>query len=99
MQTFSQILSITSKIETRRAFRRHGGFKLLLKIIEDRLAWKSAAQGEDADFAQVKEVQRMEGVRLAFELLAWAQGDRDGEASFRVSLQAQQSVQDCLASS
>ena len=31
-------------------------------------------------------MQRLEGVRLAFEVLAWAMADREGSAYFEVSL-------------
>ena len=34
--------------------------------------------GIPAEVVQVREAQRMEGVRLAFEVLAWGQGDREG---------------------
>lgn len=78
-------MSIKGKTESRRAFRRHGGFKLLVHTLGDGLEWKPAEKGEDQDFYQVKEVQRMEGVRLAFEVLAWAQGDRESSAHFEVS--------------
>ena len=40
----------------------------------------------DVEFSQVIEVQRMEGIRLGLEVLAWAQGDRDSASYFEVSL-------------
>jgi hypothetical protein len=58
----------------------------LVHTLGDGLEWKSATEGEDQEFYQVKEVQRMEGIRLAFEVLGWAQGDRESSAHFEVSL-------------
>jgi len=43
-------------------------------------------EGMDVEFSQVIEVQRMEGIRLGLEVLAWAQGDRDSASYFEVSL-------------
>ena len=69
-------------------FRRHGGVKSILTSLEVALARKAPPKDADGAVAdeenQVVEVQRIEGVRLALELLTWAQGDKDGITSFDV---------------
>nr|XP_019045287.1 hypothetical protein I302_05676 [Kwoniella bestiolae CBS 10118]OCF24217.1 hypothetical protein I302_05676 [Kwoniella bestiolae CBS 10118] len=85
VETFSQLLSIPSHFLSRRAFRRHTGFRTLLLSLSEGLAWTSKEGLKTAlseEEWQVREVQRMEGVRLAFEVLAWALGDRQGELHF-----------------
>jgi hypothetical protein len=42
--------------------------------------------GVKEDERQVLEVQRMEGIRLAFEILSWAMQDRRSALFFEVSL-------------
>jgi len=49
------------------------------------LSWKPTTNETQDEEAQVMEVQRMEGVRLAFEVLAWAMGDRESDVHFEVS--------------
>nr|XP_018262052.1 uncharacterized protein I303_05067 [Kwoniella dejecticola CBS 10117]OBR84210.1 hypothetical protein I303_05067 [Kwoniella dejecticola CBS 10117] len=85
VEIFSQILSIPCHFLSRRAFRRHTGFRTLLLCLSDGLAWRGKDDLKPAlteEEWQVREVQRMEGVRLAFEVLAWALGDRQGELQF-----------------
>lgn len=48
------------------------------------LAWKTDNDVSDGQ-KQVAEVQRMEGIRLAFEVLAWAMQDRKSALFFEVS--------------
>ncbi|WWC88365.1 uncharacterized protein L201_003276 [Kwoniella dendrophila CBS 6074] len=85
VETFSQLLSIPGHFLSRRAFRRHTGFRTLLLTLSEGLVWTSkedSKQPLSEQEWQVREVQRMEGIRLAFEVLAWALGDRHGEAQF-----------------
>jgi len=51
------------------------------------LGWKPAENQKPEEEVQVMEVQRMEGVRLAFEVLAWGMGDREGASFFEVSFE------------
>jgi hypothetical protein len=54
-----------------------------MNTLGSRLAWKmdqDTSEGEE----QVAEVQRMEGIRLAFEVLAWAMQDRKSALFFEV---------------
>lgn len=56
-----------------------------MKSLGSNLAWKTdhaTSEGEK----QVAEVQRMEGIRLAFEVLAWAMQDRTSALFFEVSI-------------
>ena len=61
------------------AFRRHRGFSTIINTLGTKLAWRSEQDDE------VAEVQRMEGIRLAFEVLAWAMQDRRSALFFEVS--------------
>lgn len=79
-------MSIKPKLEALRSFRRHRGFSTIINTLGRKLVWKHDDQvGEEE--RQVLEVQRMEGIRLAFEVLAWAQQDRRSALFFEVSLQ------------
>jgi hypothetical protein len=49
-----------------------------------KFAWRSE-EGIKEDERQVLEVQRMEGIRLAFEILSWAMQDRRSALFFEVS--------------
>jgi hypothetical protein len=55
--------------------------------MKDGLAYEVpiSKEGRDEEW-QVREVQRLEGVRLGFEVLAWAVGDREGATYFDVSV-------------
>jgi len=66
--------------ESLRAFRRHRGFSSIINTLGTKLAWRSEQDDE------VAEVQRMEGIRLAFEVLAWAMQDRRSALFFEVSI-------------
>ena len=57
----------------------------MLKALGDGLCWKASSAGLSDEEAQVNEVQRLEGVRLAFEVLSWALGDRESALDFDVS--------------
>ncbi|WRT68074.1 uncharacterized protein IL334_005049 [Kwoniella shivajii] len=85
VEILSQLISIPGHFLSRRAFRRHTGFRTLLLCLGDGLAWSSKEELKpipSEEEWQVREVQRMEGVRLALEVLAWALGDRLGEIHF-----------------
>ncbi|WWC96475.1 hypothetical protein V866_003343 [Kwoniella sp. B9012] len=85
VETFSQLLSIPCHFISRRAFRRHTGFRTLLLSLSEGLAWTSKEDSKatlNEEEWQVREIQRMEGVRLALEVLAWSLGDRQGELHF-----------------
>ncbi|WVQ84943.1 hypothetical protein IAT38_007106 [Cryptococcus sp. DSM 104549] len=82
VENFSQLLSIPGDFYSRRAFRRHTGIRTLLIALGEGLAWLPKKDGASDEEWQVREVQRMEGVRLGLEVLAWALGDRQGEAYF-----------------
>jgi hypothetical protein len=56
-----------------------------MNTLGSRLAWKMD-QGTSEGEKQVAEVQRMEGIRLALEVLAWAMQDRTSALFFEVSL-------------
>ncbi|ADV25860.1 hypothetical protein I305_04819 [Cryptococcus gattii E566] len=75
-KNFAELLSLPSDFYTRRAFRRHQGVRTLFLALNDGLAWKPKGEETPEEEWQVKEVQRKEGVRLAFEVLSWALGDR-----------------------
>lgn len=66
------------------SFRRHRGFAILTDTLEHGLAWKEI-RGVSEDERQVQEVQRWEGVRIAFETLGWALTDRENRSFFAVS--------------
>lgn len=83
-KNFAELLSIPSDFYTRRAFRRHQGARTLFLALNDRLAWEPKGEETLEEEWQVKEVQRKEGVRLAFEVLSWALGDRVSKAHFEV---------------
>jgi hypothetical protein len=51
--------------------------------MSSKLGWKQINGLGDAEH-QVAEVQRMEGIRLAFEILAWAMQDRRSALFFEV---------------
>lgn len=85
-KNFAQLLSIPSDFYTRRAFRRHLGARTLFLALNDGLAWEPKEEETPEEEWQVKEVQRKEGVRLAFEVLSWALGDRVSKAHFEVCL-------------
>ncbi|OCF40285.1 hypothetical protein I317_05918 [Kwoniella heveanensis CBS 569] len=85
VETLSQLVSVPSHFISRRAFRRHTGFRTIYLALSDGLAYtsrESHANISEEEW-QVREVQRMEGIRLVFEVLAWAVGDRQGEAAFK----------------
>ncbi|WVF68754.1 hypothetical protein IAT40_003526 [Kwoniella sp. CBS 6097] len=84
VETFSQLVSVPSHFISRRAFRRHTGFRTIYLALSEGLAYTSRdTHGTISEEEwQVREVQRMEGIRLVFEVLAWALGDRQGEAAF-----------------
>jgi hypothetical protein len=71
-------------MESLRAFRRHRGFSTIMNTLGSKLAWNNA-EGTSEGEKQVKEVQRTEGIRLAFEVLAWAMQDRRSALFFEVS--------------
>ncbi|WVQ73417.1 hypothetical protein IAR50_002989 [Cryptococcus sp. DSM 104548] len=82
IMTFSELLSIPGSFHSRRAFRRHTGFRTLFIVLGEKLAWKpTPTEAADEDW-EVREVQRKEAIRLALEVLGWALGDRLGEAHF-----------------
>ena len=81
----SHLHSIPGHYQSRLAFRRHKGFETLLTVFRIGLVGKPARSETSDEDAQVMEVRRIEGVRLAFELLAWATGDRAGATFFEVS--------------
>ena len=56
-----------------------------MNTLSSRLAWKMDQDTSDGE-KQVAEVQRMEGIRLALEVLAWAMQDRKSALFFEVSL-------------
>lgn len=56
-----------------------------MNTLGSRLAWKMDQNTSDGE-KQVTEVQRMEGIRLALEVLAWAMQDRKSALFFEVSL-------------
>jgi hypothetical protein len=74
------MISIKPREESLRAFRRHRGFSTIINTLGMKLAWKAGQEDE------VAEVQRMEGIRLAFEVLAWAMQDRRSALFFEVSI-------------
>ncbi|WWD18748.1 hypothetical protein CI109_103202 [Kwoniella shandongensis] len=85
VETFSQLLSVPGDFHSRRAFRRHAGFRTLLTVLGESLVWTvkpKEGEGSNEEAWQVREVQRMEGIRLCLEVLAWAVGDRHGESHF-----------------
>ncbi|ORY31849.1 hypothetical protein BCR39DRAFT_525741 [Naematelia encephala] len=82
VETFSQVLSIPSTTVTRRAFHRHRGFEIFTEALNTGLAYRESASDIADEERQVEEVQRVEGIRLAFEVLSWALGDRDAVAAF-----------------
>lgn len=71
-------------MESLRAFRRHRGFSTIMNTLGSKLAWKPDTGASEAE-TQVAEVQRTEGIRLAFEVLAWAMQDRKSALFFEVS--------------
>jgi len=62
-----------------------------MNTLGSRLAWKMDQDNSDGE-KQVAEVQRMEGIRLALEVLAWAMQDRKSALFFEVSLLPMYSV-------
>jgi hypothetical protein len=70
-------------MESLRAFRRHRGFSTIMNTLSSRLAWKMDQEISEGE-KQVAEVQRMEGIRLALEVLAWAMQDRKSALFFEV---------------
>ena len=62
-----------------------------MNTLGSRLAWKMDQDTNDGE-KQVAEVQRMEGIRLALEVLAWAMQDRKSALFFEVSLLPMYSV-------
>ena len=62
-----------------------------MNTLSSRLAWKMDQDTSDGE-KQVAEVQRMEGIRLALEVLAWAMQDRKSALFFEVSLLPMYSV-------
>jgi len=56
-----------------------------MNTLGSRLAWKMDQDTSEGE-KQVAEVQRIEGIRLAFEVLAWAMQDRKSALFFEVSL-------------
>ncbi|ODN93441.1 hypothetical protein L198_05306 [Cryptococcus wingfieldii CBS 7118] len=82
IMTFSDLLSVPGSFHSRRAFRRHTGFRTLFIVLGENLAWKAMPTEADKEEWEVREVQRKEAIRLAFEVLGWALGDRLGEAHF-----------------
>lgn len=49
------------------------------------LAWVPPQRETLSEEVQVLEVQRMEGIRLALEVLTWGMDDREGAVFFAVS--------------
>jgi hypothetical protein len=47
------------------------------------LRWKARGDGDGEEW-EVREVQRMEGVRIGMETLGWALSDRENRAVFEV---------------
>lgn len=67
----------------------------MARTMERQLARPAAATGGSTrteEEMQVLDVQRQEGVRLAFEVLAWATGTRRSLAAFQVGLSQQAEV-------
>ena len=62
-------------------FRSRKGLSILVRVLEHGLSWKEGVEDEDR---LVMDVQRMEGVRLAFEALGWALHDRENIKAFEV---------------
>jgi len=62
-----------------------------MNTLGSRLAWKMDQDNSNGE-KQVAEVQRMEGIRLALEVLAWAMQDRKSALFFEVSLLPMYSV-------
>ena len=62
-----------------------------MNTLGSRLAWKMDQDTSDGE-RQVAEVQRMEGIRLALEVLAWAMQDRKSALFFEVCLLPMYSV-------
>nr|ODN91829.1 hypothetical protein L203_01081 [Cryptococcus depauperatus CBS 7841] len=83
VEGFSQLLTIPGDYYSLRAWRRHNGIQILLLALSKGLCWKPRGENMGEEQYQVLEVQRMEGIRLAFEVLGWALGDRLGEAYFK----------------
>ena len=54
-----------------------------MNTLGSKLAWRTGHGASEAE-SQVAEVQRMEGIRLAFEVLAWAMQDRKSALFFEV---------------
>ena len=84
-QTLSLILAIPATTVTRGAFRRQRGFEIIRIVFSKGLSWRSPKPTNDDAEREVEEVQRWEGVRLAFEVLAWALTEREGLKEFAVS--------------
>lgn len=85
IQTLSQLNGVPLTRHSSGSFRRHRGFEVLQKVFEEGLAWKERTDlGEEE--RQVEEVQRMEGVRIGLETLAWALRDRENRKAFDVSV-------------
>ena len=83
-QTLSQINLVPQTAAATGSFRRHRGFAVLTRVFGQGLAWKPRGDG-DAEEWEVREVLRMEGVRVGLETLGWALSDRDNRAVFEVS--------------
>ena len=84
-QTLSQIHAVPQSKQATRAFKRHKGFPTLIQVFKDGLAWKPRGQDEGEEW-EVKEVQRMEGVRIGLETLGWALGDYENRKTFDVGI-------------
>ncbi|GMK59712.1 hypothetical protein CspeluHIS016_0803180 [Cutaneotrichosporon spelunceum] len=81
VETFSHLLTLPSKPATRAVFRRHEGFARLVAALHG-LEWTRRPDAIGEDEWTVFEVQRAEGLRLWFEVLAWGMGDQAGERAF-----------------
>jgi len=81
----SQLNAVPQTKQATRAFKRHKGFSTLIKVFGSGLCWKARGEGESDEW-EVREVQRMEGVRIGLESLAWALCDHENRKVFDVSV-------------
>lgn len=83
-QTLSQINLVPQTATATGSFRRHKGFAVLTRVFGQGFRWlpRSIDDGEEWE---VREVQRMEGVRVGLETLGWALSDRENRTTFEAS--------------
>ena len=89
-QTLSQLNVVPQTKAATRAFKRHRGFPTLIRVFGSGFSWKPRPQGESEEW-EVKDVQRMEGIRIGLETLGWALGDHENRKVFDVSCCSQYS--------